>query len=117
MSDENTRLVYGRHAAGELLQQQADGVLDVWIHDGRNDRRLNELSKTARATQATVHRVPRAKLDEMTGRGRHQGIVLRCRDAGLPVFNDVDGLLDAVGDAVPLVLVLDGVQDPQNLGA
>ena len=117
MNDDNTRLIYGRHAAGELLQQQPDSVFDVWIHDGRNDRRLSDLSKMARATSANVHRVSRATLDEKTSGGRHQGIILRCRDAGLAVFNDVDGLLDAVGDAMPLVLVLDGVQDPQNLGA
>lgn len=113
-------LVYGIHAVETLLQRNGDRVTEVLIQAGRVDKRMQEIIELAQGLNIELTQAPRRDLDEMlsetSGRGNHQGVIAKSR---LPqTFNDrhLPDILDGIkGDA--LILVLDGVTDPHNLGA
>lgn len=109
-------LIYGQHAVAALLERDPAGIQELWLQDGREDA----LSARARALAArhgiSLQAVPRATLDRMLKGARHQGIAARYRATGVSRAPDLEGLLGGLGDAA-LLLVLDGVEDPHNLGA
>lgn len=117
--------IYGLHAVRHVFTHDLSRVVELWVQQGRNDERLNTLLTQAQQQGLAVQVVPRKTLDQMTEKGHHQGIVIRCKEK-LP-FNQVNnGLQSTVNTleeylaaltAVPFLLVLDGVQDPHNLGA
>jgi 23S rRNA (guanosine2251-2'-O)-methyltransferase len=114
--------VYGIHAVDSLLRQNAKSVQRLLLQVGRNDKRINGLLELAQNQGVVVVREPRGGLDSMVN-GRHQGAVAEVRkavggDAASNLWDEAE-LLQAVDDkAGPvLILVLDGVTDPHNLGA
>lgn len=113
MSEE---IVYGLHAVRALLQRRPEAVQKVIVQAGRGDQRAAEVLALARERGIGVDTRPPQELDKLTAGGVHQGIAARVR-AAVPL--DDNGLftrLEAVAGPA-LVLVLDGVQDPHNLGA
>ncbi len=109
-----TRPLFGFHAVTARLRQRADAVHDLYVLAGRQDARIRELVARAEAASVAVHPVEAARLDALAGHGRHQGVVAIVDDA-LPHVT-LDDVLEP-GDTAPLLLVLDGVTDPHNLGA
>ena len=113
MSEE---IVYGLHAVRALLERRPKAVRRVILQSGRNDKRVQELTELARVHGVLIETRPGAELDALAGGGVHQGAAARV-EAAAPF--DEDELLirlDGLGRP-PLVLLLDGVQDPHNLGA
>ena len=108
--------IFGVHAVNALLEQHPDSARHLYLQDEHRGQRLAALAQRARDHGIPVSRHARRELDDLSGGGRHQGVVLDV--AGSPELGeqDLDDLLDAV-DHAPLLLVLDGVQDPHNLGA
>jgi len=109
-----TRSLFGFHAITARLRQRAEAVHDLYVLAGRQDARLRDLVARAGAAKVAVHPVDGARLDALAGHGRHQGVVAVVDDA-LPHVT-LDDVLEQ-GDDMPLLLVLDGVTDPHNLGA
>jgi len=109
-----TRLLFGFHVVTARLRQRAESVQAVYVAAGRSDGRARDLVERARAAGVAVHAVDERRLDEMAKGARHQGVVATV-DAALPHMTLAD-VLDAP-DEPPLLLVLDGVTDPHNLGA
>jgi len=116
MSQRSTR-VYGLHAVTGLLAARPGEVSALAVAEGAGDRRMARLLQSAAAAGIEVQRLPRAELDRMLPGARHQGVIATVSgetaelgEKGLPSF------LAALGEP-PLLLVLDGVQDPHNLGA
>jgi len=112
MSDE--RLIYGFHAVLSRLRQKAARVREIYLDPSRGDRRARDLAQAARDRGVRVIMVEAARLDGMTGGARHQGVAARV-EAGAPA-QDLDSVLGGLDEA-PLLLILDGVTDPHNLGA
>ena len=112
MSDE--RLIYGFHAVLSRLRQKAARVREIYLDPSRVDRRARDLAQAARDRDVRVIMVEAARLDGMTGGARHQGVAARV-EAGAPA-QDLDSVLGGLDEA-PLLLILDGVTDPHNLGA
>lgn len=114
ISQEN--LLIGIHAVASALGTGAERVVRAWVtRDARNPR-VKELEKQARKAGIPVETVPRATLDDMAGGTRHQDIIASLEGTTLLGERDLDRVLESVeGD--PLVLVLDEIQDPHNLGA
>jgi 23S rRNA (guanosine2251-2'-O)-methyltransferase len=108
------RLIYGFHAVLSRLRQHASGVREIYLDQGRGDRRAKDLAKVAGERGVRVIPVDGARLDGMTQHAKHQGVVARVEMADKPV--DLDELLDGLKEPA-LLLVLDGVTDPHNLGA
>jgi len=107
------RVVFGFHAVLARLRADPKSVLEIFLDETRNDARGKDLVAAAERTGVRVMRVPTKRLDGFYGGGRHQGVVARIEVRSLA--QDLDELLDKVEK--PLLLVLDGVTDPHNLGA
>ncbi len=110
------RRVFGLHAAEKALEQGAGRIQAVWIDADRSDRRLTRLRQLLSAAGISWEATSKRHLDELSRRGKHQGIVL---EMDLPSERDEYDLYAALAAAraPALVLVLDQVQDPHNLGA
>lgn len=106
--------VYGLHAV-EAALRAGGPVRTLRVVAGRGDRRVAALRALAESRSIPVHEASRSELDALAGGARHQGVVAELTP-GAPVPADLDMLLVRAG-ASALVLVLDGVQDPHNLGA
>lgn len=109
-------LIAGLHAVRTALGHGDGGVLELWYDPQRRDRRLREVLELARKARVTVRAMQRDELDRLTGGANHQGVAAR---AALPTALDervLDGLLADLSSP-PFLLILDGVQDPHNLGA
>lgn len=111
------RVVYGLNPVRELLRAAAEGVSELWLAEGgTRGAAFAELERLARAAGAKLRAAPRPKLDRLAGTDRHQGVVAVVADFR---YAEVEDLLSrAAGQgAAPLLVVLDGVEDPHNLGA
>ena len=109
--------VCGMHAVRTLLTVRPGSVKEVAVADSRSDRRCESIIDLASAADIPVHILPRQELDLMQPGVRHQGVVasVRLSEEALRE-HDLLAFLDNLGSA-PFLLVLDGVQDPHNLGA
>lgn len=112
--------VYGLHAVESLLRNQPDDIQRLYLQAGRNDKRLVALESLAGDAGLSVIRLERSDLDDLVT-GRHQGAVAEIA-ANAAGGNDLrwseKALLSHLENAAdPLLLVLDGVTDPHNLGA
>ena len=110
------RRVYGLHAVEAALAQGSASILAAYLDATRRDARLGRLVEVLATAGVAVERVARSRLDRMAAGGNHQGIVV---ELDLPAERDEDALFDAlaVQQASPLLVILDQVQDPHNLGA
>ncbi len=109
-------LIFGIHAVQAALERRPQNVSTVWMDEARQDRRLRELGRMAEAARVTTRKVPRRKLDEITQGERHQGVVARCQPLPIRGERDLEKYVQGL-DETPFLLVLDGIQDPQNMGA
>ena len=109
-----TRIVFGFHAVTVLLRQRPESVLELHAGAERTDGRMRDLLKLAEQKKVRVMAATSERLDGLTGHARHQGVAARV--AQVKRSNSLDDTLDAVVGP-PLLLVLDGIQDPHNLGA
>ncbi|PLP97397.1 23S rRNA (guanosine(2251)-2'-O)-methyltransferase RlmB [Cupriavidus pauculus] len=108
------KLLIGFHAVNARLRQNAQSVSDIYIEANRKDRRMLDFVRLAESLGVTLHPVDADRLRGMAGTDRHQGVVARAEDVSLAL--NLDELLDSI-EGTPLLLVLDGVTDPHNLGA
>ena len=109
-------LVYGLHAVRAVLERRPQDVMRLSIAAARDDARVRELRELAAARGVKASASSTAALDAGTGGAAHQGVVAEVNPS-LPL--DENSLLDLLmAEGRPaLVLVLDGVSDPHNLGA
>ena len=111
-----TDLVFGFHAVRGALRRAPEQVAAVWLDRQRRDKRSRELMDLAAAAGVTVSWVSRAEMDALAGDAVHQGMLARVQVRVAQREADLDDLLDCL-HTPPLLLVLDGVTDPHNLGA
>lgn len=109
-------LIYGLHAIEGILKRDPGAVHELWLDKGRKDRRIQELERRAEKSQITITRATRQELEKLAGNERHQGVVAEVRGSSVRNETFLEQLLVEL-DVPPFLLVLDGVQDPHNLGA
>ncbi|ABE49893.1 MULTISPECIES: 23S rRNA (guanosine(2251)-2'-O)-methyltransferase RlmB [Methylobacillus] len=115
MSD--VRILFGFHAVLSRLRQHAASVQEVLVDQDRVDARMKDLLQMAEGANVRVMHVERARLDGMAGgNARHQGVIARVVDTPIP-YKDIHDILESDLKEPPFFLVLDGVEDPHNLGA
>jgi 23S rRNA (guanosine2251-2'-O)-methyltransferase len=114
MSDRT--IVYGLHAVRVLLERHPQRVRQLWLQQGREDARMWALRALAQEKRIRVGARATAELERMAGEGVHQGVVAEVEPATPRTEDDLEELVGLAGRDV-LLLVLDGVQDPHNLGA
>lgn len=111
---EDTRLIHGFHAVTAKLRHDAEGVREVYLVAGRQDSRARDLAKQAESRGIRVVSVDAERLDALTKGARHQGVAAKV--AAQQRYITLDDVLDNLAEPA-LLLVLDGVTDPHNLGA
>jgi 23S rRNA (guanosine2251-2'-O)-methyltransferase len=109
-------IVFGLHAVRTLLQQRPERALVLLLQKGREDARSTELLHIAQSSGIRAEWRDARELERLAGSDHHQGACLQIRPIGTLGEGALDELLDRAV-APPLLLVLDGVQDPHNLGA
>jgi 23S rRNA (guanosine2251-2'-O)-methyltransferase len=112
----SSQLVAGVHSVRTALKHGADAVREIWVEARRKDRRVREVIELAKAAGVRISQVSREELDRMVPGANHQGVVASTE---VPASLDETGLkelLQAIEEPL-FLLVLDGVQDPHNLGA
>jgi 23S rRNA (guanosine2251-2'-O)-methyltransferase len=108
--------IAGINAVSSALEHDIERVHEVLVEAGGKNPRLADIEDKARRNDISVRRVALQALDGVAGGLRHQGVIARY-EAPRPVEESaLPGLLEAA-DGKALLLVLDGVQDPHNLGA
>lgn len=109
--------VYGMHAVLAVLERAPERVLELKLLDGRDDEPVQRCLHLAAQFGVSVTRGTRHQLDQLAGEGaNHQGAVARCRLAQALNDDDLARMIQSA-TAPLLLLVLDGVTDPHNLGA
>lgn len=108
-----TRLLLGFHAVQARLRQDAASIETLYINAQRRDRRMNELIERAEAAGVRIVEADVQRLERMTGGAVHQGVVAV---AQMLAAKSLDDILENVRPDT-LLLLLDGVTDPRNLGA
>jgi 23S rRNA (guanosine2251-2'-O)-methyltransferase len=108
------KVLYGFHAVTARLRHDASTVEDVYYDPTRRDRRMQDFLHAAKDAGARLIAADETRLWGLAHTERHQGVVARVHD--LPLAQNLAELLDGIQGA-PLLLVLDGVTDPHNLGA
>lgn len=129
MADSKRLYVYGVHAVGAVLERSPERILELWVAAPREDLRARDLRERAERIGLKVQAAEGAALAKLVGAVSHQGAVAAVRP--LKPWNE-DDLMTAVEGRLatrdpgqdenllqrdPLLLVLDGVTDPHNLGA
>jgi 23S rRNA (guanosine2251-2'-O)-methyltransferase len=110
-------MLAGFHAVRSRLKMKADSVKEIYLDAARRDNRVKDLKAMAEKYGVRIITVEASRIDGMAGGARHQGVVAQAEDLGMPQFvEDVLDALEASGEP-PLLLILDGVTDPHNLGA
>jgi len=110
----STKVLFGFHAVTVRLKVAPKSVTEIHVDAARRDARMRQFVARALESGAKLVDSDDARLAQLAGSGRHQGVVARVTP--LPQQHSLDAVLDAVQGA-PLLLVLDGVTDPHNLGA
>ncbi|HET7562596.1 MAG TPA: 23S rRNA (guanosine(2251)-2'-O)-methyltransferase RlmB [Rhodanobacteraceae bacterium] len=106
--------IVGINPVEGALANDPSRVREILVEQGTHNPRIGELASEARRLGVPVHSRPRAMLDKVSDHARHQGIVANYEVPAAKTEHDLAALLEA--DEV-LLLVLDGVTDPHNLGA
>ena len=109
-----SRYLIGFHAVAARLRQRAEGVQAIYITAARQDRRAREIVELAQTLGIDVHAVDEARLAKLADGAVHQGVVAQVQ--GEQLRQTLQQILDGL-NAPPLLLLLDGLTDPHNLGA
>jgi len=109
-----SKIIFGFHAVTARLRHDASSIEEIYVDASRHDRRMQELLRAAEGAKVRIIPADNQRLDGMVGTRRHQGVVAKAGE--LSLARNLDELLDAI-EGPPLLLILDGITDPHNLGA
>jgi 23S rRNA (guanosine2251-2'-O)-methyltransferase len=110
----SNNIIFGIHAVQSILKRAGSSVEKLFVLAGKQNPRVADLVNEAQKHQISVVEVSRAELDKMTQGQSHQGVVVKVGVKSLPAVH-LDEIFDRSESL--FLLVLDGVQDPHNLGA
>jgi 23S rRNA (guanosine2251-2'-O)-methyltransferase len=108
------KVLFGFHAVGVRLRTAPKSILELYVDATRKDARMRQFLQKAQEAGLRTIEADGLRLSRLAGSAGHQGVVARVEP--LPASTSLDDLLDTLQEP-PLLLVLDGVTDPHNLGA
>jgi len=108
------KVLFGFHAVGVRLKTAPQSVIEIYADPTRKDARMRQFLERAHEAGVRVIDADAMRLAKLAGSHGHQGVAARVQ--ALPASHSLDDLLDGI-EGPPLLLVLDGVTDPHNLGA
>jgi 23S rRNA (guanosine2251-2'-O)-methyltransferase len=110
----SAKILFGFHAVTVRLKTAPESIVEIHVDATRRDQRMRQFVERAKEAGVRLVDSDDERLHKLVGTHRHQGVVAHVKP--LPQSHSLDDVLDAV-EGAPLVLVLDGVTDPHNLGA
>jgi 23S rRNA (guanosine2251-2'-O)-methyltransferase len=113
MTKQSREIIYGIHAVEAAIRNHPENVLQVFVQQGRNDNRIKTLLDIAKNSGLSTQFISSEKLKEKCPGARHQGVAAEIRQQAASDLS----LDDILGREQLLLLVLDEVQDPHNIGA
>lgn len=108
------RWIYGFHAIRARLRSAPRSVIEIWADETRQDARMRDMLALIANSGCVVRMADGKRLDKMVGGARHQGVVAKVEP--VEMARTLDEVIEGI-EGAPLVVVLDGVTDPHNLGA
>lgn len=114
-SKQQKALAVGLHVVEQVLTMRPDVILCMYVDQQRSDQRIGRLVATAKQRGIAVQEVKSPFLDKLAMGANHQGVAIECQNLSFWKESDLSSIINA--SAQPFLLVLDGVQDPHNLGA
>ncbi len=108
------KVLFGFHAVGVRLKTAPRSIVEIYFEPSRRDARMRQFVDRAKEAGVRLIEADAMRLAKLAGSHGHQGVAARVEE--LPQAHSLDDLLDAI-EGPPLLLVLDGVTDPHNLGA
>jgi 23S rRNA (guanosine2251-2'-O)-methyltransferase len=108
------KILTGFHAVTSRLRQRPETVTEIYLDADRSDARAKDLRELAKRLNVRLISADMKRLDGMANGVRHQGVIAHAEPLDTPKF--IEDVLEAIKEP-PLLLILDGVQDPHNLGA
>ncbi|WP_404399817.1 23S rRNA (guanosine(2251)-2'-O)-methyltransferase RlmB [Idiomarina seosinensis] len=108
--------VFGLHAVRSIIKNHPDRLVELYVSKERQDEPVKALVNQVNQLGIRPQWVPKQALDKRAEGGNHQGVVATVKSLPTLTENDLEGLLGQSSES-PLILVLDGVTDPHNLGA
>ena len=110
------KVLFGFHAVGVRLKTSPASVIEVFFDPSRRDARMRQFQERAKEAQVKLIEADGMRLAQLCGNHGHQGVVARVHP--IDIARSLDECLDALPQQQPaLLLVLDGITDPHNLGA
>ena len=110
------RALHGFHAVSARVRHDAGSISELYVDAGRRDARMRALVAEVEQLGIRVITVDSRRLDGLAGQASHQGVVAMAES--MIVATSLDDVLDALAPtAIPMLLILDGITDPHNLGA
>jgi 23S rRNA (guanosine2251-2'-O)-methyltransferase len=116
MTVSNGNIIYGHHAILSILKHEAESIVELWVDAGRHDERAKEVVDIARQAGISAKRIKRELLDTKTSNAKHQGFVALSQQTTVLDEKALKSMLGKLDESV-FLLILDGIQDPHNLGA
>ena len=116
MNPSEEQLLIGIHAVTSALKTAAGDVEWLRILSDSHNKRLLEIESRAHGSGVKVIKTQLSELDKLSGQQRHQGVIAGFKGSNLAPEGRLEAILDSI-EGIPLILVLDGIQDPHNLGA
>ena len=113
--NEKKSFTFGLHAVDALIHKQPERIIRLVVLRERQDQKIQALVEMAKENRIRVEFATRLELDQMTDGENHQGAIAFCHAIKNYSEDDLEEILDRVEK--PFLLILDGVQDPHNLGA
>ena len=108
------KVLYGFHAVGVRLKTAPRSIIEIYFEPTRRDARMRQFLERANEAGARLIEADGLRLSKLCGSHGHQGMAARVE--ALPQITSLDDLRDSITEP-PLLLVLDGITDPHNLGA
>lgn len=113
-TEQSENVVYGRNAVLELLQNKPDTIEKIYFQFNTSHPKLKEILITARRQKVVTGKARLEKLNQIAGTAKHQGI---CALISTVTFYSIDDILDHPRNSAPLLVILQGLEDPHNIGA
>ena len=110
-------MVYGIHAVSALINTKSTRIKQLYVQNGLSSKPINSIVEKAQSQNVTLQTINKKQLTNLTEQANHQGVLAICQGLTLYKESDIPILLQGNTEKPPLVLVLDGIEDPHNLGA
>jgi len=113
---QNKKLIYGFHSIISVIRSNPSSIKELFLDESRNDGRMQQLIKAAEEREIKSHFYSQSRLDQLLPKTKHQGVIATVSQQAKKFFT-LEDIVEKDHKADPIILILDGVEDPHNLGA